>query len=77
MRGRLGLTSPDVGKVPSWFAVLALLLTAGDPTLADAILDRLVHNAHRLTLGGSSMGRRQPPLTTPTSIDQGEVMLHT
>ena len=36
-------------------------LTAGDPTLADAILDRLVHNAHRLTLRGSSMRRRQPP----------------
>lgn len=27
----------------------------GDPTLADAILDRLVHNAHRLTLNGESM----------------------
>ncbi|WP_175817957.1 ATP-binding protein, partial [Burkholderia diffusa] len=27
----------------------------GDPTLADAILDRLVHNAHRLTLAGESM----------------------
>ncbi|WP_341213773.1 IS21-like element helper ATPase IstB [uncultured Limimaricola sp.] len=27
----------------------------GDPTLADAILDRLVHNAHRLPLVGESM----------------------
>jgi DNA replication protein DnaC len=36
-------------------------LTAGDPTLADAILDRLVHDAHRLTLKGNSMRRRQPP----------------
>ena len=27
----------------------------GDPTLADAILDRLVHNAHRLKLTGESM----------------------
>jgi DNA replication protein DnaC len=26
----------------------------GDPTLADAILDRLVHNAHKLTLKGPS-----------------------
>jgi DNA replication protein DnaC len=32
----------------------------GDPTLADAILDRLVHNAHRVELKGSSMRRRQP-----------------
>lgn len=27
----------------------------GDPTLADAILDRLVHNAHKLELKGESM----------------------
>ena len=26
-----------------------------NPTIADAILDRLVHNAHRLTLKGDSM----------------------
>ena len=29
----------------------------GDPTIADAILDRLVHNAHRLALAGESMRR--------------------
>ena len=27
----------------------------GDPTFADAILDRLVHNAYRLALDGPSM----------------------
>ncbi|GAW92113.1 ATP-binding protein, partial [Calderihabitans maritimus] len=27
----------------------------GDPTVADAILDRLVHNAHKLILKGESM----------------------
>ena len=26
----------------------------GDPTVADAILDRLFHNAHRIVLKGSS-----------------------
>ncbi len=31
----------------------------GDPTLADAILDRLVHNAYRLELDGESMRKRQ------------------
>lgn len=36
----------------------------GDPTLADAILDRLVHNAYRLTLTGDSLRKRQQPLTT-------------
>lgn len=33
----------------------------GDPTLADAILDRLVHNAHRIELRGESMRKRQAP----------------
>lgn len=35
--------------VDAWHDVI------GDPTLADAILDRLVHNAHRLELAGESM----------------------
>ncbi len=30
----------------------------GDPTLADAILDRLIHNAHRITLKGESMRKK-------------------
>ena len=30
----------------------------GDPTLADAILDRLVHNAYKITLKGDSMRKR-------------------
>jgi len=30
----------------------------GDPTLADAILDRLVHNAHSIPLEGESMRKR-------------------
>ena len=30
-----------------------------DPTLADAILDRLVHNAHRLELKGESLRRKK------------------
>lgn len=29
----------------------------GDPTFGDAILDRLLHNAHRITLSGGSMRR--------------------
>ena len=34
----------------------------GDPTTADAILDRLVHNAHTIQLKGGSM-RKKTPLT--------------
>ena len=30
----------------------------GDPTLADAILDRLLHNAYKITLTGESMRKR-------------------
>jgi len=37
--------------VESWHAVI------GDPTYADAILDRLVHNAQRLNLPGDSLRR--------------------
>jgi DNA replication protein DnaC len=31
----------------------------GDPTAADGILDRLVHNAHRIELSGESMRKRR------------------
>lgn len=42
----------------------------GDPTLGDAILDRLVHNAHRLQLAGESMRKRNarsPALDEPAN----------
>lgn len=35
--------------------------TVGDPTLADAILDRLVHNAHKIALTGGSMRKLRNP----------------
>jgi DNA replication protein DnaC len=41
----------------------------GDPTLGDAILDRLVHNAHRLQLTGESM-RKQNARARPLDGDQ-------
>ena len=40
-----------------------------NPTIADAILDRLVHNAHRLILKGESMRKtaaKRAGLDTPT-----------
>ena len=41
----------------------------GDPTLADAILDRLLHSAHKIHLEGESMRKRaannKPGKTTP------------
>ena len=38
-----------------------------DPTLGDAILDRLVHNAYRLQLKGESMRKTYSPLHMPPS----------
>lgn len=39
----------------------------GDPTYADAILDRVVNNAYRLELRGDSMRRKAAPDTTPNN----------
>ena len=44
--------------IEQWHGVI------GDATLADAILDRLVHNAYRINLKGESMRKRQSTLTT-------------
>ena len=38
-----------------------------DPTIGDAILDRLVHNAYRLHLKGESRRKINSPLTMPTT----------
>jgi DNA replication protein DnaC len=32
----------------------------GEQTIADAILDRIVHNAHRLELKGESLRKKEP-----------------
>jgi DNA replication protein DnaC len=42
-------------QVKHWHASI------GDPTLADAILDRLVHQAHTLDLDGPSLRKNQKP----------------
>jgi DNA replication protein DnaC len=41
----------------------------GDATFADAILDRLVHHAHRITLTGGSLRKLAPPTTTTTPTE--------
>src|SRR5499425_2340253 len=41
----------------------------GDPTLADAILDRLVHNAYKMSLRGESMRKSQGRLTRKATSD--------
>ncbi|WP_445570916.1 IS21-like element ISPsy14 family helper ATPase IstB [Pseudomonas sp. E102] len=49
--------------VDKWHALI------GDPTLGDAILDRLVHNAYRIELKGESMRRRATKLTATETSD--------
>ncbi|MFT4584795.1 MAG: DNA replication protein DnaC [Gammaproteobacteria bacterium] len=57
---RHGLRSTVVTSqlpVKQWHEII------GDPTLADAILDRLVHNAYTINLKGESMRKKQANLT--------------
>src|SRR5947209_12724623 len=59
--------------IERWYEVI------GDPTLADAILDRIIHNAYRIELKGESMRKlkvamnaepdaRQPAKAAPHSV---------
>jgi DNA replication protein DnaC len=60
MDDRHGATSTVmISQLPTdqWYAAI------GDNTLADAILDRLMHNAHRLPLKGESMRKKLGKLT--------------
>jgi DNA replication protein DnaC len=40
----------------------------GNPTIADAVLDRLVHSAHRIELKGESLRKSRP--TKPVGLDE-------
>ncbi len=51
--------------VSGWHDYLA------DPTLADAILDRFIHNAHHLDLRGDSMRNPKSSLTSEEPISEG------
>ena len=49
--------------VDTWHAQL------GDPTLADALLDRLIHNAYRLVLKGPTRRKEALTVDKPDSSD--------
>jgi len=51
--------------ITSQFAVGSWHERIGNPTVADALLDRLVHHAHRIDLEGESMRKIKPGRTTP------------
>jgi len=46
--------------VERWYEII------GDPTMADAILDRLVHNAYRIDLKGESLRKKRNPAPAGT-----------
>lgn len=60
LEDRVGARSTIVASqlpVKDWHAVI------GEPTVADAFLDRIVHNAHRISLTGESMRKKKARLT--------------
>jgi DNA replication protein DnaC len=60
MEGRHGFRST---VITSQYPVTKWHERIGEPTAADAILDRIVHNAHRITLKGESMRKTRSNLT--------------
>lgn len=49
--------------IEEWHGVI------GDATLADAILDRLVHNAYKIALRGESMRKQSAKLTATMACE--------
>jgi DNA replication protein DnaC len=61
--GRTGRASTLIASqipIADWHAAI------GDATLADAILDRLVHNAYRIELKGDSMRKNNAKIRQQT-----------
>jgi hypothetical protein len=45
----------------------------GDPTLADGMLDRLVHHAHRIEMKGDSMRKSRPKGEQRVTVNRADV----
>lgn len=60
MEGRHGFKSTII---TSQYPIAKWHERIGEPTTADAILDRIIHNAHRITLKGESMRKTRSILT--------------
>ena len=50
--------------IERWYEVI------GDPTFADAILDRIVHNAYRIELKGESMRKLKAAVNAEPDVRQ-------
>ncbi|WP_254060878.1 ATP-binding protein, partial [Mucilaginibacter sp. L196] len=53
--GKTSLIITSQLPVGKWYEVI------GEKTIADAILDRIVHSAHRIELKGESMRKKRQP----------------
>ena len=60
MEGRHGFKAT---VITSQYPVAKWHERIGEPTTADAILDRIIHNAHRITLKGESLRKTRSSLT--------------
>jgi DNA replication protein DnaC len=54
--GKTSLIIASQLPVTNWYPLI------GDNTLADAILDRIVNNSHRIELKGESLRKNQVPI---------------
>ncbi len=53
--------------VSQWYSII------GEKTVADAILDRIVHQAHRIELQGESMRRKRVKVPSSESLNGNEI----
>ena len=67
-RGSILITSQL--PIIAWHAVI------NEPTFADAILDRLIHNAHRHELDGHSMRKSGSPFEKLTRAKEPDIKNH-
>ncbi|MGD0879699.1 MAG: ATP-binding protein [Anaerolineales bacterium] len=59
--GRVSTLVASQVPVTDWFARLP------DPTIADSILDRIIHNSYRLNLTGGSQRKIRSPVPVPAT----------
>jgi hypothetical protein len=59
--GRVSTLVASQVPVADWFARLP------DPTLADSLLDRIIHNAHRINLKGDSQRKKRAAVSMPST----------
>ena len=70
--GRDRSESPGLSLITSQLPIDSWHEIVGEPTFADAILDRIVHNAYRLELQGESMRKLMATEPAEAPLDQSK-----